>query len=237
MTNLNKKAFLIFILALSVVLILQTTDFGDDFSLGSIQKNAVALKRQVNAHYIIGILVFMSVYITMNLWFPAAAILTLLGGFLYGTVLGAIYVDIAATLGALLAFMISRKFVANWVQHRWQEQLIGFDREFSKRGYIYLLFVRLVPMMPYILINFIAGLTKVRLRTFIWTTAVGSLPGISIFSYAGGQLLSLKSVEQVFTSKVIIAFILLAVFWGLIVVIKMLTGKKKTSILKMLGMN
>jgi uncharacterized membrane protein YdjX (TVP38/TMEM64 family) len=81
--------------------------------------------------------------------------------------------------------------------------------------------------MPYLLVNFLAGLTKVRLRTFIWTTAIGSLPGILILSYAGGQFLNITSVEQVFTSKVIAAFVLLAGFAGLITVVKILTDNKQ----------
>lgn len=223
----KNKAFIFFILAVLVILAWQITGIKGDFSLNNIQKNAVALKKEVNAHYISGILVFMSVYVILNLWFPIAAVLTLLAGFLYGTILGAIYVDVAATLGALLAFGISRNFVGNWIQHRWHRQLISFNREVSKRGYLYLLFVRLVPLMPYLLVNFLAGLTKVRLRTFIWTTAIGSLPGILILSYAGGQFLNITSVEQVFTSKVIAAFVLLAGFAGLIIVFKILTDNKQ----------
>jgi len=67
-------------------------------------------------------------------------------------------------------------------------------------------------MMPYMLVNFLAGLAAVPLRTFIWTTAVGSLPGILLLSYAGRQLLSIKSVEAVLTPRVIAAFVLLAAF-------------------------
>jgi uncharacterized membrane protein YdjX (TVP38/TMEM64 family) len=230
MSKFNKKAFITLILVTALVLVWLSTDLDDSFSLKSIQKNAAALKKQVNANYLLGTAVFMTVYITMNLWFPAAAVLTLLAGFLYGTVWGAIYVDIAATLGATLAFEISRNFVGNWIQHRWRRQLIGFNTELSRRGYAYLLFVRLIPMMPYILINFLAGLTRIRLRTFIWTTAVGSLPGILIFSYAGGKLLSITSVEQVFTSEVITAFVLLVGFAGLAIVIRILTSRKQKDI-------
>lgn len=209
-----------------VALVWILSDFGDDFTLATIQENAVNLREQVNAHYLLGVLSFISVYVFVNIWFPAAAILTLLSGFLYGTVLSVIYVDTATTLGALFAFWISRSFAGNWIQHKWHRQLIGFNRKVSEGGYVYLLLVRLIPLMPYILVNFLAGLTKVRVRTFIWTTALGSFPGILVFSYAGRHLLSIKSVEQVFTSKVIIAFVLLAVFAGLILFIKTITDKK-----------
>lgn len=220
MVSFKKKVFFIFILVILVVLVWKIADFSDKLSLARVQKIAAGLKKQTNTHYLSAVLIFVSVYIAMNLWFPAASVLTLLGGFLFGTVLGAIYVDGAATLGALLAFGISRNYAGNWIQRRWKQQLGGFNREVSKRGYLYLLLVRLIPMVPYILVNFFAGLTQVRLRTFIWTTAVGSLPGILIFSYAGRQLLKIKSVDQILTPKAVFAFVLLAAFIGLITVIR-----------------
>lgn len=233
MVIFKKRVFLFFILVILGVLVWKMTSFSDKFSLAGVQGIAAGLKEQTNTHYLSAVLIFVSVYIAMNLWFPAAAVLTLLGGFLFGTVPGAIYVDSAATLGALLAFGISRNYAGNWIQHRWEQQLTGFNREVSNRGYLYLLLVRLIPMVPYILVNFFAGLTKVRLRTFIWTTALGSLPGILIFSYAGHQLLSIKSVEQILTPKVLFAFAMLAAFIGLVVIIKLIIGKNSKEVSKL----
>jgi uncharacterized membrane protein YdjX (TVP38/TMEM64 family) len=204
---------------------LETTGFGEEFSLDSIQKKAAFLKSLVNDHYLLGVLVFISIYIIVNIWFPAAAVITLLGGFLFGTILGTIYVDVAAVSGALLAFWISRNLMGNWIQRRFSGQLKGFNRELSKYGYIYLILVRMIPMMPYFLINFMAGLTKIKTWTFIWTTAIGSLPGILVYSYAGRQLLSIKSVKDVLTFKVIIAFVLLAFFTGSIVIVRKIKNK------------
>lgn len=226
MTILHKKLFLIFIVAAAVVLFLKFTDFGYTFSLAGIQEIATDLKKQANSHYLPGVLVFIGVYVFVNFWFPAAAVLTLLAGFIYGTLLGTVYVDLAATLGALLAFWISRNFAGRWIQQKWHRQLIGFNRELAGRGYIYLLLVRLIPVMPYVLINYLAGLTRVHFITFVWTTALGSVPGILILSYAGRQLLNITSVSQVFTFKVIIAFILLAGFVGSVTFIKIIKDKK-----------
>jgi len=188
------------------------TGLGDELSLGGIQDIAVFLKGQVQANYAAAVAIFMVVYIVVNLWMPAAAVLTLLGGFLFGTAGAVVYVDTAATVGGCLAFWISSRFGGNWIQSRWRRQLVGFNRQIRRRGYAYLLVVRLIPMMPYMLVNFLAGLAAVPLRTFIWTTAVGSLPGILLLSYAGRQLLSIKSVEAVLTPRVIAAFVLLAAF-------------------------
>lgn len=214
-------------MAIITVSVLEFTDFSEDFSLSNIQKNAVNLKRLVNAHYLSGVLVFIGVYVFVNLWFPAAAVLTLLAGFLYGTVMAVIYVDASTVLGSLLAFWISKYFAGKWVQNKWHGQLMGFNKEVSRRGSVYLLLVRLIPMMPFLLVNFLAGLTRVPLKTFIWTTALGSLPGILIFSYAGHHLLNITSMDRVVTPKVIIAFILLAVFAGSFVIIKKIMFKNR----------
>jgi uncharacterized membrane protein YdjX (TVP38/TMEM64 family) len=197
-----------------------TTDFGDKLSLSSIQKGAVVLKGHVEAHYGFAVSIFVLTYIIVNLWFPAAALLTLLAGFLYGTVWGALYVDVAATLGAVAAFEISRNMAGQWIQDKWDAQLQRFNRAVVTYGCEYLLMVRMIPLMPYFLVNFLAGLTKVRTLTFAWTTALGSLPSILIFCHAGRQLLTIKSVDQVLTVNVIVTLALVAGFIGSVIVIK-----------------
>jgi len=204
------------------------TNFGDRLSLSSIQKGAITLKGYVETHYELAVLVFVLTYIVVNLWFPAAAALTLLAGFLFGTVLGAIYVDTAATVGALAAFAISRNMAGQWIQNKWDAKLQGFNCAVATYGCEYLLMVRLIPLMPYFLVNFLAGLTKVRPLTFAWTTALGSLPSILIFCYAGRQLLTIESMDQVLTFNVIVALALLAGFVGSVLVIKWVFKKHRT---------
>jgi len=215
-------------LAVLILIVMFTTDFGDKLSFSKIQKGASTLKTFVDTHYMLAVLVFVFAYVVVNLWFPAAAVLTLLAGFLYGTILGAIYVDTAATLGALVAFGVSRNVAGKWVQRKWDRQLHGFNRALSKYGYEYLLLVRMIPLMPYFLVNFSAGLTKVRPMTFAWTTALGSLPSILIFCYAGRQLLTIESVDHVLTPNVIIAFILLAGFVCSAIAVKWTLQKRRS---------
>jgi uncharacterized membrane protein YdjX (TVP38/TMEM64 family) len=205
---------MLLILAVWMLFAMIATDFGNDLSLSRIKSRATDLKTHVETNYVPVVVAFAFTYIVVNFWFPAAAIMTLLSGFLFGTVLGAVYVDAATTTGALIAFEVSRNVAGKWIQRRWNPRLHGFSRAVSKYGCEYLLLVRMIPVMPYFLINFLAGLTKVRTTTFAWTTALGSLPGILIFCYAGRKLLTIESVDQVMTSEVVIAFVLLAVFVG-----------------------
>jgi uncharacterized membrane protein YdjX (TVP38/TMEM64 family) len=225
----HHKTLLVLLLIAGGLIVLKMTDRGESVTLANVQKSAAALKSRAETHYMSSVFIFIAVYIVLTLWLPAAAVLTLLAGFIFGTVPAAIYVVTAATLGALLGFWLSRHIVGNWVQHKWHRQLAGLNRQIEKRGYIYLVFVRMIPLMPYALINFLAGLTKVPPRTIAWTTALGSLPGILIFTYAGRQFLTIKSVNDVLTPRVIIAFSLLFGFAALVIVLKIVTMKKQKS--------
>ena len=215
--------------AVLAVVLVMVTDVGDNFSLDNVQENARELRDCAHTHYAVAVLLFVLTYVITNLFIPTALVLTLLSGFLFGTIAGALYANMSAVVGGLLAFALSKHLAGDWIQRRWQRQLEIFNREVSRRGYVYLLMVRLTPMMPYILVNYIAGLTRIRVGTFIWTTALGSLPGILILSYAGQQLLTIKSVDDVFTPRVIVAMVLMAAFFGLVAVAGPLTKKMRTS--------
>lgn len=227
MMNWHKKAVIIGVLAIAALSVLIMTDMGDGLTLTRIQASALSLREQAETHYIASVFIFIAVYVAVNLWLPAAAVLTLLAGFLFGTVPAALYVTTAATIGAMCGLWVSRHLVGHWVQRRFSRQLAGFNQHLHEQGYLYLVLVRMIPMLPYTLVNNLAGLTKVRLRTIAWTTAVGTFPGILIFTYAGRHLLSIQSIEEVLTTKVIVACILLLLFVCSVIVIRILLTRSK----------
>ena len=227
MTKVSEKLVLVSVLLIFILVGLEMIDFGKDITLSNVQKAAFKLKAYVHKHYLKSVLVFICVYMLLNVWFPAAGILTLLGSFLYEPVLATIFVELAAVLGAVFSFEISRYIARGWVQRKWGNHLKGFDKEVSRRGYIYLLFVRLFPMVPYILVNSLAGLTKIRFWTFLWTTALGSLPGIVVFCYFGHKLLNIKSIDQLFTPGVIIATCLFIGFLITVFTIQTILDKRR----------
>ena len=226
MRPFHRRLLYVVLLGVLVVVGLTFTDFGEDLTLSSIQDMAAGLKVRVDTHYTLAVIVFVLAYIGFNLWFPAAAVLTLLGGYLYGTAQATLYVATAAAIGAMLSFWVSRDFAGNWVQRKWSRRLEAFNRELHKRGYVYLLLVRLTMIMPFGLVNFLAGLTKVRARTFLWTTVLGSLPSILVFSYAGRRLFTIESVDQVLTARTIVPFVLLTGFVIFVVVAKHVVERK-----------
>jgi uncharacterized membrane protein YdjX (TVP38/TMEM64 family) len=141
---------------------------------------------------------------------PGAAILTMAGGFLFGTALTVLYANVGATTGAVLAFLLARYLLGEWVQSRYRTQLAGFNSEIERNGSKYLLTLRLIPVFPFFLINFLSGLTTIPLRTFAWTTSLGIIPAAAVFGFAGQQIGTISSAGEILSPKVIIAFTLLA---------------------------
>jgi uncharacterized membrane protein YdjX (TVP38/TMEM64 family) len=174
----------------------------------------------VNANYVLSAVIFIGLYIAATaLSIPGAIILTLSGGVLFGLVAVA-YVNIGATTGATLAFLSARYLLGNWIQEKYGDRLAVFNREVKENGPNYLLTLRFIPAVPFFLINIFAGLTRVPLLTFMWTTAAGIIPGSFVFVFAGTQLGSINGPSDVISWKVFAAFALLGLFAVAPVVVK-----------------
>lgn len=177
-------------------------------------------------HYFPTVAVFIVIYVVaVALSIPGATILTLTAGFLFGFT-GVIYVNIGASGGAILAFLAARYVIGEWIQKRYGEKLASFNREIAENGYSYLLTLRFIPLFPFFLINIFAGLTRVPLTTFAWTTIIGILPGSFVYIYAGRQLGIIDKPGDILSWQIILAFVLL----GLLVLSPVLIKKfmKKT---------
>jgi len=192
-----------------LLLVKVTTSRGEPLSLHNVQEGAARLKSHVNDYYGLSIAVFVLSYILLTLWFPAAAVLTLLGGYLFGTVQAVVFVAAASLTAALITFSFSRYAAGDWIQKKWEVPLRGLNQNIDEYGSEYLIIIRLIPMMPFMAVNILAGLTRVPIRTFAWTTLLGSLPGVILFSYFGRHLLDLQSINEVITWKSVTALSLL----------------------------
>ncbi|MGH8469574.1 MAG: TVP38/TMEM64 family protein [Gammaproteobacteria bacterium] len=140
---------------------------------------------------------------------PGAAIMTLAGGFLFGSVLGTLYVNIAATSGATLAFLAARYLLREWVETKFSERIEAFQRGFAENAFNYLMTLRLIPIFPFFLVNLLCGLTRIRLSTYMLATAIGIVPASFVYAYAGRQLGGLNSMADIATPGVLLAFTLL----------------------------
>lgn len=147
------------------------------------------LKALVAANPLLAPLVFFAVYATaVALSFPAASILSIFGGFLFGWFFGSIVVALAATLGATLVFLAARSAIGDVLCRKAGGKAAALADGFESNAFGYLLALRLAPIFPFFLVNIAPALFNVRLRTFVTATAIGILPGVFAYCYLGAGL-------------------------------------------------
>ncbi len=207
-----------------VVIAFFSLDLGRDLSLNSLKENKDVLRSYTESHYPWVVLLYILTYIAQTTFsLPGAAILTLTGGFLFGTLLGALYANVGATVGAVLAFIAARFLFHDWVERTFGQKLGGIQEGFAKNAFHYLLTIRLIPVFPFFLVNLASGLTRMHLPTYVVATAVGILPGSLVYSNAGKQLGTINSLDDIASPGVIGAFVLL----GLLALVPVLYQKIK----------
>ncbi len=156
---------------------------------------------------------FFAVYVAVTgLSLPGAALMTLLVGAIFGLLWGTLLVSFASTIGATLAFLLSRFVLRDWVQRRFQGQLAGINRGVEREGAFYLFSLRLIPAVPFFAINLAMGLTPMRAWTFFWVSQLGMLAGTLVYVNAGTQLARIESPRGILSWQLVGAFLLLGFF-------------------------
>lgn len=210
---MNPKKILLLLAALFAVVLFFYLDLGSYLTLEALKENRRALLDYYRAHRVVTVAAFMAVYVLQTaLSLPGAAILSLAAGAIFGSLAGTVYAVAAATVGATLAFLVTRYLLRDLVLARFGSQLEGVNRELEARGINYLLFLRLVPLFPFFLINLAAGLTRLPLRTFVAGTLLGIVPGGFVFVNAGASLAVIDSLGDVASPRVLGSFALLGLF-------------------------
>lgn len=143
---------------------------------------------------------------------PGAAILTLAAGALFGLGTGLVLVSFASSIGATLAFLAARYLIRDQVQQRFAQPLQTINAGIAKEGALYLLTLRLVPLIPFFVINILMGLTRMPLRTFYWVSQLGMLPGTLVYVNAGTQLGKVQSTAEILSPALVGSLVLLALF-------------------------
>ena len=157
--------------------------------------------------------IFFAVYVVMTaLSLPGATLLTLLGGALFGLGWGLLIISFASTIGATLAFLVSRFLFRQPIEKRFPRQFETVNRGVDKDGAFYLFTLRLVPVFPFFMINLVMGLTRLKTTTFYWVSQLGMLPGTAVYVNAGGQLGELESLGGIISPGLLASFALLAMF-------------------------
>jgi uncharacterized membrane protein YdjX (TVP38/TMEM64 family) len=161
----------------------------------------------------LAVLIYCSVYIIVTaLSIPGAVILTLTGGAIFGLLYGTIWISISSTIGATLAFLLSRFFFQNAVKQKFGDKLNAIEENFKKDGAFYLFSMRLVPAIPFFVINLAMGLTPIKVWQYVLASWTGMLAGTIVYVNAGTQLSKLDSLSGILSPPIIISFLLLAAF-------------------------
>ena len=185
-------------------------DLGRFLSLDALKENRDNLLAFTGTHYGAAVGLFIATYILQTAFsLPGGAIMTLAGGFLFGAVLGTVFVNVGATTGATLAFLAARYLLRDWVEKKFGDRLGPIQAGFAKNAFSYLMTLRLIPAFPFFLVNLVSGLTRVTLGTYMLATAIGIIPGSFVYAYAGRQLGTINSLKEIASPQVLLAFTLL----------------------------
>ncbi len=218
-------------LPLTVLLVLMLTAYwtgiAEYFSFASLKEHRTTLTTFVAQHPIASPICYMVVYaISTALSIPGGAILSVIGGFLFPQPFSMLFVIVGATTGAAAVFLAAKTALGEQMKKRAGPLLKKMNQGFKKNGASYLLFLRLVPLFPFWLVNLAPAFFHVSLFTFIWTTFVGIIPGAFVFTQAGvglGAILDSGeafTIDSIFNMQIRIALIALGIFALLPVVIK-----------------
>ncbi len=173
--------------------------------------DAEALEQWVAQAGAAGPLVFMLVYAIGTVFFLPGSVLTLAGGAVFGPVLGTAYNLTGATLGAALAFLISRYLASDWVERKTGGRLKQLKDGVEGEGWRFVAFVRLVPVFPFNLLNYALGLTRIKFSHYVMASYLCMLPGAIAYTYLGYAGREAVAGEGGMIQKVLLALSLLAV--------------------------
>lgn len=188
-------------------------DLGRFLSLDYLKEQQGLFSQYYDRNPIQTIAIYMILYIVSTaLSLPGAALLTLLGGALFGVLTGTIIVSFASTTGATLAFLASRFLLKDWVQTKFASQLHKINKGVQDEGAFYLFTLRLIPAVPFFVINLVMGLTPMKTSTYFFVSQVGMLAGTIVYVNAGTQLSKIESLRGILSPNLILSFVVLGLF-------------------------
>jgi pyruvate/2-oxoglutarate dehydrogenase complex dihydrolipoamide dehydrogenase (E3) component/uncharacterized membrane protein YdjX (TVP38/TMEM64 family) len=162
--------------------------------------------------FTVAVVYFLIYVLATALSFPGATIITLAGGAVFGLWQGLLIVSFASTVGATLAFLASRFLLRDWLEARFGQRLADINAGVDREGGFYLFTLRLIPVVPFFLINLLMGLTRMKVWTYYWVSQLGMLAGTAVYVNAGTQLGQLDSVKGILSPALLGSFVLLGIF-------------------------
>ena len=224
---MNKKCVISLLIVSSVVISICCSPLVHylPFDYGTI--DMLEIKKLVDYNYVLASCGYVAAYAVLASFslyglFP----LSIVGGFLFGMVGGSALMTVGATLGAFGSFLLTRHLVGNDFQKRYAPRLASFNSHLNQHGLWYLFSLRLMPFVPFSLVNIAAGFTTLSPLTFLWTTTVGVLPGSLVYAFVAEQSGSFFVADNALSPRIIIALVMLSLLVLLPVIVHALTDNE-----------
>ncbi|ALO45122.1 FAD-dependent oxidoreductase [Pseudohongiella spirulinae] len=208
---MSKARIIVLVALLAAVVAYLQFDLGQYLTLAYMQSQLDAMRDFTADNLWLSAGVYFLLYVVITaLSVPGAAVMTLLGGAIFGFGLGLLLVSFASSIGATLAFLVARLLLRDWVQSRFGSSLKAINAGIERDGAFYLFTLRMIPVFPFFLINLVMGLTPIKTLTFYWISQVGMLLGTAVYVNAGVELGQLSSLSGLLNTSLIFSFVLLA---------------------------
>jgi len=187
-------------------------DLGQFLTLAYVQSQLSTIQQYANENFVSAASIYFLAYITVTaLSIPGAAVVTLVGGAIFGLLWGTIIVSFASTIGATLAFLTSRLLLKDWVQQKFSSSLKAINAGVEKDGAFYLFSLRMVPVFPFFLVNLLMGLTPIKVGTYFVVSQLGMLLGTAVYVNAGSELGQIESLSGLVSLPIVLSFALLGI--------------------------
>ena len=204
---------LLLLLVIAVVTAFFVFDLGQYLTLDYLKSQRQSFLEFYTDNTVLTLAVYFVVYVAVTaLSLPGATVMTLAGGAVFGLGTGLVVISFASTIGATLAFLISRFVLQDYVQTRFKDKLKAINEGVEREGDFYLFTLRLIPLFPFFVINLVMGLTPMKAWRFYLVSQIGMLPGTLVFVNAGSQLGLLESLSGILSPGLIVSFSLLGLF-------------------------
>lgn len=210
MTPRHRRLMVLALPALAALAALGLFLLGDLINLDALKARQSELQALIAARPVAFTTVFVIVFAVIASFAPGAAVLKVAAGALFGLAAG-FGVSLAATLlAAMIGFVMSRYLARHWVERRFHAQAEAINRGVRRDGIVYLLAMRFNPLLPFFLINFGMGLTRMRLWVFTATSLFGLMPASFVYANAGTELARIETPADILSARLIGSLILLS---------------------------
>lgn len=182
-------------------------------SLDTLKEHQNFLKTFVKENFVIASLLYSLIYFAIvSLSVPAATIMTLVGGFLFGQAVATICVVLSASFGACVVFLSAKFASRNSIKKRYGSWVEKMKDGFEKNAFLYMLTLRLMPIFPFVIINIVSGILQIRLKTFFFSTLIGIIPGTYIYVSVGVAMRTLLNEDNFTPESLLSPEIFIALF-------------------------